>query len=581
MYVESVPNRNSPPAVLLRESYRAGDKIKKRTLANLTHWPPELVEGLRTLLKGGTAVASSATTELSVLRALPHGHVAAVLGMARKLDLPRLLLGRGLQAETRSRDLALAMIVNRVMAPGSKLATVRALTPETASSSLGITLDLGMVEEREIYAALDWLGRQQERIERALAKRHLSDGTLVLYDITSSYLEGRKCELARFGYSRDRRSDRLQIVYGLLCDRDGRPIAIEVFEGDVADPATLSSQVEKLKQQFGLNRIVLVGDRGMITAARIRDDLKPAGLDWITTLRAPQIKQLVETGPLQLSLFDERDLAEIAALDYPGERLIVCRNPLLAAERARKREQLLAATERDLSRIAAATRRRHGTLKGQAAIGMAAGAVVDRHKMAKHFALTITDDSFSYERNLEGIAAEARLDGLYVVRTSLPAEAMSAADTVHAYKSLARVERAFRALKSIDLQIRPVHHWIKHRVRAHVFLCMLAYYIEWHLRQAWSPILFDEHDHAGAKAQRASPVAAAEPSDAALRKRASRRGDDGVPISSFRDLLQHLTTLTLNLVAIPGAKPSSSTLLAKPTPLQQRAFDLLAVRLAA
>jgi hypothetical protein len=581
MYVESVPNRNSPPAVLLRESYRAGDKIKKRTLANLTHWPPELVEGLRTLLKGGTAVASSATTELSVLRALPHGHGAAVLGMARKLDLPRLLLGRGLQAETRSRDLALAMIVNRVMAPGSKLATVRALTPETASSSLGITLDLGMVEEREIYAALDWLGRQQERIERALAKRHLSDGTLVLYDITSSYLEGRKCELARFGYSRDRRSDRLQIVYGLLCDRDGRPIAIEVFEGDVADPATLSSQVEKLKQQFGLNRIVLVGDRGMITAARIRDDLKPAGLDWITTLRAPQIKQLVETGPLQLSLFDERDLAEIAALDYPGERLIVCRNPLLAAERARKREQLLAATERDLSRIAAATRRRHGTLKGQAAIGMAAGAVVDRHKMAKHFALTITDDSFSYERNLEGIAAEARLDGLYVVRTSLPAEAMSAADTVHAYKSLARVERAFRALKSIDLQIRPVHHWIKHRVRAHVFLCMLAYYIEWHLRQAWSPILFDEHDHAGAKAQRASPVAAAEPSDAALRKRASRRGDDGVPISSFRDLLQHLTTLTLNLVAIPGAKPSSSTLLAKPTPLQQRAFDLLAVRLAA
>jgi len=581
MYIESVPNRNSPPAVLLRESYRADGKIKKRTLANLTHWPPELVEGLRTLLKGGTALAPSATTELSVLRALPHGHIAAVLGMARKLDLPRLLLGRGLQAETRSRDLALAMIVSRVIAPGSKLATVRALAPETASSSLGSTLDLGPVDEREIYAALDWLGQRQERIERALAKRHLSDGTLVLYDITSSYLEGRKCELARFGYSRDHRSDRPQIVYGLLCDREGRPIAIEVFEGDVADPATLSSQVEKLKQRFGLRRIVLVGDRGMITAARIREDLKPAGLDWITAVRAPQIKQLVETGPLQLSLFDERDLAEITAPAYPGERLIVCRNPLLATERARKREELLAATERDLSRIAAATRRRHGTLQGKAAIGLAVGAVVDRHKMAKHFALTITDDSFSFRRNLESIAAEARLDGLYVVRTSLPPEAMSAADTVHAYKSLARVERAFRALKSIDLQIRPVHHWIEHRVRAHVFLCMLAYYIEWHLRQAWSPLLFDEHDHAGAKAQRASPVAAAEPSDAALHKRASRRGDDGVPISSFRDLLRHLATLTLNLVAIPGAKPSSSTILAKPTPLQQRAFDLLAVRLAA
>ena len=581
MYIESVPNRNSPPAVLLRESYRADGKIKKRTLANLTHWPPELVEGLRMLLKGGTAIASSATTELSVLRALPHGHVAAVLGMARKLDLPRLLLGRGLQAKARSRDLALAMIVNRVIAPGSKLAAVRALTPETASSSLGTTLDLGTVEEREIYAALDWLGRQQERIERALAKRHLRDGTLVLYDITSSYLEGRKCELARFGYSRDHRSDRPQIVYGLLCDRDGRPIAIEVFEGDVADPATLSSQVEKLKQRFGLRRIVLIGDRGMITAARIREDLKPAGLDWITTLRAPQIQQLVETGPLQLSLFDERDLAEIAAPDYPGERLIVCRNPLLAAERARKREQLLAATERDLSRIAAATRRRYGALKGKAAIGMAAGAVVDRHKVAKHFALTITEDSFSYGRNLQSIAAEARLDGLYVVRTSLSPEAMSAADTVHAYKSLARVERAFRALKSIDLQIRPVHHWIEPRVRAHVFLCMLAFYVEWHLRQAWSPILFDEHDHAGAKAQRTSPVAAAEPSDATIRKRARRRGDDGMSISSFRDLLQHLATLTLNVVAIAGAKPSNSTLLARPTPLQERAFDLLAVRLAA
>jgi hypothetical protein len=581
MYIESVPNRNSPPAVLLRESYREAGRTRKRTLANLTRWQPELVEGLRTLLQGGTAVAQTAANQLTLLRALPHGHVGAVLGMARRLDLPRLLLGRSRQAAARWRDLALAMIVNRVIAPGSKLATVRALAPETASSSLGAALELGSVEEREAYRALDWLGQQQERIERALAKRHLGDGTLVLYDVSSSYLEGCKCELARFGYSRDRRPDRPQIVYGLLCEREGRPLAIEVFDGDTADPATLSTQVDRLKRRFGLNRIVLVGDRGMITAARIREELQPAGLDWITTLRAPQIQVLAEAGSLQLSLFDERDLAEISAPDYPGERLILCRNPLLAAERARKREELLAATERDLARIVAATRRRRGGLWGQSAIGMAVGAVVDRHRMAKHFALTITDDSFSYRRKPDGIAAEARLDGLYIVRTSLPADAMSATDVVGSYKALARVERAFRALKSIDLQIRPVHHWIEPRVRAHVFLCMLAYYVEWHLRRLWAPILFDEHDQPAAEAQRASPVAAAEPSPASLRKRGRRRSDDGVPISSFRDLLRHLATLTLNTVAVPGTKPTTATLYARPTPLQVTAFQLLGIRPAA
>ena len=462
MYIESVPNRSSPPAVLLRESYREAGRTRKRTLANLTRWPPELVEGLRRLLKGGRAVEPGSAGQLILLRALPHGHVAAVLGLARKLDLPRLLLGRGGQAAMRSRDLALAMIVNRIVAPGSKLATVRALAAETATSSLGPVLELGSVAEREIYRALDWLGRQQERIERALARRHLEDGTLVLYDISSSYLEGRKCALARFGYSRDRRPDRRQIIYGLLCDRAGRPIAIEVFDGDVADPTTLSAQVDRLKRRFSLSRVVLVGDRGMITAARLREDLQPAGLDWITTLRAPQIQALVEGGAVQMSLFDERDLAEISAPDYPGERLIVCRNPLLAAERARKREDLLAATERGLSRIAVATGRRHGALRGEAAIGMAVGmavgAVIDRHKMAKHFELKIADDSFTYRRKPDSIAAEARLDGLYVVRTSLPADAMSAAHAVGAYKALARVERAFRALTSIDLAIRPVHH---------------------------------------------------------------------------------------------------------------------------
>ena len=578
MFIDVVPNGRSAPAVLLRESYREGRKVKKRTLANLGQLPPALIEGLRLLLQGGAVVARPEEV-FEIQRALPHGHVAAVIGMMRKLDLPRLLS----RTVSRERDLALALIASRLAAPGSKLATARALCDATASSSLGRVLDLGAVEEREVYAALDWLGAQQDRIERALARRHLKDGTLVLYDVSSSYLEGRCCELARHGYSRDRRPDRLQIVYGLLCDRDGRPIAIEVFEGDTGDPSTVPSQVETLKRRFGLKHLVLVGDRGMITAARIRDDLRPAGLDWITTLRAPQIQALAEAGPLQLSLFDERDLAEITAPDYPGERLIVCRNPDLARERARKRDELLAATERDLSRIATHVRRRHAPMRGKAEIGLAVGAVIDARKMAKHFALTITDDSFSYSRKPESIAREARLDGLYVIRTSLPAETMNAEDTVRAYKDLARVERAFRAMKSLDLQIRPVHHWIEPRVRAHVFLCMLAYYVEWHLREPWAPILFQDHDRNAAQQTRASPVVAAEISevvaaeisDAAKRKRARRRSDDGLPVTSFGGLLDHLGTLTLNIVASAQAPSASIVLTAKSTPLQNRAFELL------
>src|SRR5689334_8703396 len=516
MFIDVVPNGRSASAVLLRESYREGSRVRKRTLANLSKLPASVVDGLRVLLQGGTAIARPEEV-FEIQRSLPHGHVAAVIGVMRKLDLPR-LLGR---TASRERDLALAMIASRVIAPGSKLATVRALSPETASSSLGRVLDLGAIEEREIYAALDWLGAGQARIERSLACRHLKNGALALYDVSSSYVEGRCCELARHGYSRDRRPDRLQIVYGLLCDRDGRPIAVEVFEGDVGDPSTLSAQISKLKQRFGLKHVVLVGDRGMITSARIREDLQPAGLDWITTLRAPQIQALTESGPLQLSLFDERNLAEITAPDYPGERLIVCRNSELARERARKRDDLLAATERDLSRIVAHVRRRYAPLRGKAEIGLAVGAVIDRHKMGKHYELTITDDSFTYRRKPESIAREAKLDGLYVVRTSVSAETLSADEAVRAYKDLARAERAFRSLKSIDLQIRPVHHWIEPRVRAHVFLCMMAYYIEWHLREAWAPILFHDHERAEAEKERASPVTALEVSAAAKRKRGS------------------------------------------------------------
>jgi hypothetical protein len=571
MFIDVVPNGRSAPAVLLRESYREGKRVLKRTLANLTGLPPALIDGLRVLLDGGTVVGRPEEA-LEIRRALPHGHVSAVLATMRRLDLVR-LLGR---SASRERDLALALIASRVIAPGSKLATVRALSEETATSSLGRELGLGTIREAEIYAALDWLGEQQERIERALARRHLHDGTLVLYDVSSSYLEGRCCELARQGYSRDHRPDRPQIVYGLLCDRQGRPVAVEVFEGDTADPATLGEQIDKLKRRFGLRHVVLVGDRGMITAARIRDELRPAGLDWITSLRAPQIQALAEEGgPLQPTLFDERDMAEITSPDWPGERLVVCRNPDLARERTRKRAALLAATERDLARIAAAVRRKHKPLRGQAEIGLAAGAVIDRHKMAKHFALTIAEDSFAWRRNDANIEREARLDGLYVIRTNVPASAMDAAAAVRAYKDLARVERAFRTLKGIDLQIRPVHHWLAPRVRAHVFLCMLAYYVEWHLREAWAPLLFHEHDAAGAEAERISPVQAAAVSPATQRKRATRRTEAGLPVVDYAGLMQHLATLTLNIVAVPKAPDAAFTMLAKPTPLQAAALELL------
>lgn len=549
MFIDVVPNGRSAPAVLLRESYREGKRVLKRTLANLTGLPPALIDGLRVLLDGGTVVGRPEEA-LEIRRALPHDHVSAALATMRRLDLVR-LLGR---AASRERDLALALIASRVIAPGSKLATVRALSEETATSSLGRELGLGAIREAEIYAALDWLGEQQERIERALARRHLHDGTLVLYDVSSSYLEGRCCELARRGYSRDHRPDRLQVVYGLLCDRQGRPVAVEVFEGDTADPATLGEQIDKLKRRFGLRHVVLVGDRGMITAARIRDELRPAGLDWITSLRAPQIQALAEAGgPLQPSLFDERDMAEITSPDWPGERLVVCRNPDLARERTRKRAALLAATERDLARIAAAVRRKHKPLRGQAEIGLASGAVIDRHKMAKHFELTITEDSFAWRRNDASIACEARLDGLYVIRTNVPASALDAAAAVRAYKDLARVERAFRTLKGIDLQIRPVHHWLAPRVRAHVFLCMLAYYVEWHLREAWAPLLFHKHDAAGAEAERTSPVQVAAVSPATQRKRTTRRTEAGLPVVGYAGLMQHLATLTLNIVAVPKA----------------------------
>jgi hypothetical protein len=581
MFIETIPNRGSPPAVLLRESFREGKLVRKRTLANLSQLPGAVIDGLRGLLKGGIVVGTEGGGEgLRITRSLPHGHVAAALGMVRQIALDRLLLSTATDAvSARHCALVVAMIVDRLVTPRSKLGFVRAVSPETACSSLGAVLGLGEVGEREVYAALDWLLDQQRRIENGLARRHLEDGTLVLYDVSSSYMEGRKCPLARFGYSRDHRRDRPQIVYGLLCTRAGLPVAVEVFEGNTADPATLAEQVDKLKTRFKLGRVVLVGDRGMITSARIDEALRPTGIDWISCLRAQQIQQLAsEGGPLQLSLFDDRDLAEISAPEqYPGERLIVCRNPLLAEERSRKRDELLAATEADLVRIQAGLRRKGAAGKTAAEIGVAVGAVLHRRKMAKHFTLDISDGHLSWHRNADGIAREARLDGLYVIRTSLGAEAMGAAETVQAYKDLARVERAFRSMKTVDLEVRPIRHWTADRVRAHVLLCMLAYHVEWHLRTALAPLLFHDTDLERAKAGRSSPVAKTEPSDIAKAKKASKHNQDGLPVMAFATLLDHLGTLARNTVTAPLHGGHSFTLYSTPTPLQAQAFKYLAI----
>ena len=570
MYIESVPNRNSPPAILLRESYRHQGKVRKRTLCNLSGWSSAHVEGLRGVLKGGTVIPAEQDA-FTVTRSLPHGHVAAALGTARKIGLDRILGPDG----NRCRDLVLAMLVGRILDPVSKLAAARTLSPSTASSSLGEALGFAEIADDELYAALDWLLARQAAIETALAKRHLQDGTLVLYDVSSSYMEGRCCPLAKRGYSRDRKKGSLQIVYGLLCAPDGCPVAIEVSDGNTGDPTTLAPQIDKLKQRFGLDHVVLVGDRRMITEARIGEDVKPAGLDWITALRGPAIKDLLNSGTLQLTLFDKRDMASITAPDFPGERLVVCRNPDLAAERSRKREELLGATEKDLARIKTAVERKRNPLRGTAEIGLAVGAVLNTYKMKKHFDLAITDDAFSFARKTEEIAAEAATDGLYVVRTSLPEATLGDADTVRSYKSLARVERAFRCIKTVDLNVRPVYHWLEDRVRAHVFLCMLAYYLEWHMRQCLAPMLFDDTDKDEAEALRSSVVAQAQRSKAAVRKQITGMTPDGLPVHSFHTLLADLATMARNTIITAITPLYPLTVVTRPTQVQQKAFDLL------
>jgi transposase len=575
MYIERVPNRNSPPAILLRESFREGNTVRKRTLANLSPWPPELVEGLQTLLRGGTAV-KQLHDAFDIVRSRPHGHVAAVLGTLRHLDLERIIAPN----PSHQRDLVVAMIVARLLEPRSKLATARGLNAETLVHTLGEALGLQAATADDLYYAMDWLFERQERIEKQLAARHLKDGSLVLCDVTSTYFEGRTSPLAHLGYSRDDKRGTLQIVFGLLCNRTGCPVAVEVFDGNTADPMTVAPQIAKLRQRFGLARIVLVGDRGLLTEARIRDELQPvAGLDWITALRSSAIQQLVSTGALQLSLFDQRDLAQITSPEYPGERLVVCKNPLLAAERARKRADLLHATERELEKIVTATQRPKRRLKGQDKIGLRVGRVLQRFKMAKHFQVTITEAEFTYGRDEERIAQEAALDGVYIIRTSVPDTTLAAEDTVRAYKALSEVERAFRSYKTVDLQVRPIYHYLADRVRAHVLLCMLAYYVEWHMRQALTPMLFDDDDKAAAEAQRASVVAPAQPSAKARRKASRQRTDAGEPVHSFQTLLADLATIVKNRIEpkIAGAQPFDQV--TRPTPLQQKVLDLLRVRL--
>ena len=569
MYVDIVPNRNSPPAVLLRQSWREGRHTRKRTVANLSHWPEAQVELLRRLLKGEALLAPA--DALEIVRSLPHGHVAAALGTLRRLGLEKILC----RTRCRERDLVVAMIVARVLAPASKLATARGLQAETASSSLGKVLGLGSVDEDDLYQGMDWLLPRQSGIEDALAQRHLSEACLVLYDLTSTYFEGRQCPLARFGHSRDERPGNLQIVFGVLTNAEGCPVAVEVFAGNTGDPRTVAAQVKKLKERFGLKQLVLVGDRGMITTARIREDLEPVdGIDWITALKSVQVQKLVCDGALQWSLFDQRDLAEIQHPDYPGERLIACRNPLLAAERSRKRQELLAATEKELDRIVAATERSKRPLRGNKEIALAVGKVLGRYKMGKHFRLRIEEDHFSYERDQTNIDREAALDGIYVIRTSLGVEASSNEETVRRYKNLAVVERAFRTLKSVDLKVRPIHHHLPGRVRAHVFVCLLAYYVEWHMRRALAPILFDDEDPEAAQQLRDTVVTPAQRSPKAQRKARTKRTDDGLPVHSFQTLLQDLQTITNNQLKMGDQAFEMST---TPTALQQRAFDLLHV----
>ena len=565
MYVETVPNRNSPPAILLREGRREGKKVHKRTLANLTHWPKDKIERLRRVLKNEPLVHPD---QLFVIeRSLPHGHVELLLEAIRQLKLPALIDPR----PSPKRDRILAMIVQRLLHPASKLATTRLWH----STTLAEELSLEDTDEDDLYEAMDWLLERQDRIERKLAKRHLAEGDPVLYDVSSSYYEGQTCPLMQFGHNRDGKRDRPIVVYGVLADAMGRPLAVQAYAGNTGDPTTVPDQVEKVRGRFGLQRVVLVGDRGLLTETQINHLKRYPGLGWISALRHHQIRRLVESEAVQLSLFDERHLAEVRSPDYPGERLIVCHNPLLAEHRRQKREALLTATEEALAGIARQVARRTRTPLSATEIAEKLGRVKNRFQVAKHFRTQIADGSFHYERRTEAITREAQLDGFYMLRTSEPADRLPTAAVVRRYKDLTRVERAFRSLKTVDLHIRPIRHRTETRVRAHLFLCLLAYYVHWHLRQALAPLLFDDEDLEAERARR-DPVLAAQPSASAKRKKRKRRTEDGFPLHSLETLMAHLGTRARHQCRLPS-EPDAPCVqrLTEPTPLQQRAFELI------
>lgn len=565
MYIERVPNRNSRPALLLREAWREGKTVRKRTVANLTDWPAAKVEALRRVLRGEGLAAPAPL--FTVERALPHGHVEALLGTIRRLGLDTLLAAK----RCRERDLVLALLVERLLHPCSKLATTRLWATTTLAEELAV----GDATADEVYAAMDWLEARQTRIEQKLAHRHLGDGARVFYDVSSSFYEGHTCPLAQFGHDRDGKHGLPVIVYGVLTDAAGRPVAIEVYPGNTGDPTTVPEQVEKLRGRFGLSRVVLVGDRGMLTETQLDTLRQFPGVGWISALRGPAIRALVEQGSLQLSLFDTTHLAELTAPEYPGERLVACFNPLLADERRRKREALLAATEHAFQAIARDVARRRKTPLTAAEIGVKVGRVRNRFKVGKHFAFTIADGVFRWVRQEDAIRREAALDGLYVIRTSEPAAQLSAADTVRTYKTLAQVERVFRCLKGIDLRGRPIYHRIAPRVRAHFFLCLLAYYVEWHLRETLRPLLFEDEQLPQDRLTR-DPVAPAQPSAAVKRKKAQRTTADGLPVHSFDTLLAALGTrcrTTCRMTADPAAPRIQQ--LTEPTPFHSRVRELL------
>jgi transposase len=570
MYIAVVPNRNSPPAILLRESFREHGQVKNRTLANISHWPPAQIEALRQVLKGNLSGGPPLAEAFEVIRSLPHGHVAAVLGALQRLQFEQLL------QPGPERNRVLALIAQRVLEPGSKLATARALRAATAHSTLGAELAVEAIDEDDLYGALDWLLPQQPQIEATLARRHLGEGSWVLYDVSSTYFEGHCCPLARYGHSRDERRGNPQLVFGLLTDADGCPVAVEVFDGNTADPRTVAAQIAKLRERFALKEMVMVGDRGMLTQARIEQELRPVpGLEWITALRTGQIHKLVDDGALQLSLFDQTDLAEISHPDFPGERLVVCRNPLLAQERARKREELMLAAAQKLETIAAATRRPQRPLRDPERINYRIGEALGPKKVGKYFQWQLTAQGLSYQRDDQRIARDAALDGIYVLRTSLAAERLDAARTVRSYKRLAQVERAFRVLKSLELEIRPIHHRLASRVRAHVLICLLAYYVEWHMRRALAPLLFDDEQ----PQEQPSPVAPARRSASARAKARTKRTPDGLAVQSFRDLLKDLATIVKNRIRPALKSLAPFEIVTRPTSLQKHALQLLGLTL--